>query len=149
MHRHQVCCFGSGCGTAPFSVPGPGLPSGGALGVSQGGIWGWIRGSPTGYFDPNRGLEVEIFHPLIASQQRNNNDTASRRIASHRTRSITSARGIQAAIGLTTKGASTQKKMSVRLSPPLVYSLTARKRWRCTVGGAPRYEQYHLHCEPY
>ena len=35
---------------------------GGAQGVSQGGIWGWIWGSRRGDFDPFPGLEVMIFH---------------------------------------------------------------------------------------
>ena len=35
---------------------------GGAQGVSQGGIWGWIWGSRRGDFDPSPGLEVMILH---------------------------------------------------------------------------------------
>ena len=61
MHRHHVCCFAPGCGTAPFSVPGPGLP-GGRPGGLPGGHLGVDFGSRREYFDLFPGLEVMIFH---------------------------------------------------------------------------------------
>ena len=72
---------------------------GGAQGVSQGGIWGSIWGSRRGDTGSNSDLPVEILDKLlITSQQRNNNNTIERhrierRIAAHRTRSITSTPG--------------------------------------------------------
>ena len=61
VHRHHVCCFAPGCGTSPFSVPGPGLP-GGRPGGLPGGPLGVDFGSRRGDFDPFPGLEVMIFH---------------------------------------------------------------------------------------
>ena len=49
MHRHHVCCLGAGCGTSPFSVPGPGLP-GGRPGGLPGGHLEVDLGVPEGVF---------------------------------------------------------------------------------------------------